>query len=145
MTSFNRIRSKCNKPERGFLKHKKTHFHRQAKFCSHFSGRKCPESLQPVISSIEVATGLNSRPEPGPKSSTQGPARPEAHKHITCVYPNYTRKFLEITMVDCRVVSTHLSWQNNSFFVYQLIQISFTNSFNSFILLLTTHSTNSRK
>ena len=38
-----------------------------------------------------------------------------------------------------------LSWQNNSFFVYQLIQISFTNSFNSFILLLPTHSTHSRK
>ena len=76
---------------------------------------------------LEVATGLNSRPEPGPKSSIQarGPARPDvlrpearpgpthsspsparpgparntqAHNFV---YPNYTRKFLEITMVDC--------------------------------------------
>ena len=37
-----------------------------------------------------------------------------------------------------------LSWQNNSFFLYQLIQVFFTNSFNSFILLLPTHSTHSR-
>ena len=59
---------------------------------------------------LAVAMGLNSRPEPGPKSSTQargtarrtqarGPARPDALKPEPG--PKYTRKFLEITMVDC--------------------------------------------
>ena len=64
--------------------------------------------------------------------------------HHTSVKILTLRYRLLFTMDRGRAVSTHLSWQKQLIFFHQLIQISFINSFNSFILASPTHSTHSK-